>query len=323
VRETIKIRSIFILKYVVGLSLIVWIISKVDRENMVNTLLYIDVVTFLIVIFFAFVNLFFQFRLWKFLVESHSHSYQLKDLLPSFFAGFAFRLMIPGGHAEITKVLLMPGRKRGKVIAFGIEKFFQTILKIILIAFALPFVFPQYQNLSWSLGVLLVLILSVLPYLLKKDRFQKIQEKKVSYYNILIMSFLNSIPIFAGMTLQYYYLLNASYEIEIFETAIVAVFLWGAGLIPISISGLGVRENLAAFFLARFAVPGAAAVGISLFVFFINMILPATVGVFIIMKRRHNLKDASGEIKKITKSIYEKGSKAIKRKNNNITSNIE
>ncbi len=306
-REIIKDRLVFSIKYLVGLVLLGWILYKVDRQKVIEVLFDLQAQTILIVLILALLNVSIQFRLWKYLIESHSHHYRIKDLLPSFFAGFALRMMIPGGHAEVTKIFLLQGKKRGKVIAFGVEKGFQTALKVVLISFALPLVFPEYSLVLWTLGSLIIIGFFILPIFLKRDSIQKHQEKEVSYNTIFFTSLIHSLPIFACITLQYYFLLNQSFDVSILQTAIVTVFIWGAGLIPISISGLGVRENLAVFFLAQYSVPGAAAVGVSLLVFFINAIIPAIVGIFTIMKRRHDIKEASGEIKRITKNVYKRG----------------
>ncbi len=305
--QVIKDKLIFSLKYIIGLLLLLWILSRVDRQNLLETFLSLNVSDILIVAAAAFINLTIQFRLWKMLIESHSHHFELKDLLPSFFAGFAFRLMVPGGHAEITKIFLLKGRKRGKAIAFGIEKGFQTFVKIILVALAIPLVFPEYKLLFWSSALIIIIALVSAPLLLKKEKIQKHLEKNVSYSRIFLLSMAHTIPIFLCIALQYFYLLNISFEISFYETAIVTVFIWGAGLIPISISGLGVRENLSVFFLSQFGIPGYTAVAISLLVFFINAILPAIAGVFIIIKRKHDLKTAGSEIKAISKSFYKKG----------------
>jgi glycosyltransferase 2 family protein len=307
VRELIKDRLVFSIKYLVGLVLLGWVLYKVDRQKVIEVLFDLQVQTILVVLILAILNVSIQFRLWKYLIESHSHHYRIKDLLPSFFAGFALRMMIPGGHAEVTKIFLLQGKKRGKVIAFGVEKGFQTALKVVLISFALPIVFPEYSLVLWTLGSLIIIGFFILPIFLKRESFQKHQEKEVSYNTIFFTSLVHSLPIFACITLQYYFLLNQSFDVSMYQTGIVTVFIWGAGLIPISISGLGVRENLAVFFLAQYSVPGAAAVGVSLLVFFINAIIPAIVGIFTIMKRRHDIKEASGEIKRITKSVYKKG----------------
>ncbi|MCB0283404.1 MAG: flippase-like domain-containing protein [Calditrichaeota bacterium] len=303
--DILKNRLIFAAKYLIGFILLAWILARVDRQNMVSILLSVNAGTLLNVLILALINLFLQFRLWKFLVESHSVNFQIKDILPSFFAGFAFRLMIPGGHAEITKIFLLPGPKRGKAIAFGIEKFFQTVFKIVLVLIALPIVLPEYQFILLSSAGLLLAGFIILPFYLKNERFSRFQEKNVSYKRIFLAAFLHTVPIFLSLALQYHILLNDSFSISFFETSIVTVFIWGAGLIPVSVSGLGVRENIAVLLLAKYGVPGAGAVGISLLLFFINAILPAIAGVFIIIRRRNDIKGAGGEIKKVTKNIIE------------------
>jgi len=306
-RQIVKDKLTFALKYSTGIILLIWILSRVNRQDLVATFLNLGFADILVVLVIAVANLAIQFHLWKFLVESHSQHLNFKDLLPSFLAGFAFRLIIPGGHAEVTKIFLLRGKKRGKVIAFGIEKFFQTFLKIILVLFAIPLVFPEHRIVLYTAGSLVILSFFILPFVLKKERFSKHQEKDVSYSRIFLMSLAHSIPMFLCNALQYYYLLTLANGISFFQVIMVTVFVWGAGLIPISISGLGVRENLVVFFLSLYGISGATGVAVSLFVFFINAILPAIAGVFVIMKRRHDIKEAGSEIRKITKSVYEKG----------------
>lgn len=306
-RDVIKDKLIFFLKYIVGLLLLIWILSRVDRQSLIETFLSLRIVDLAIIILLAIINLSFQFNLWKILIESHSQHFNLKDLLPSFFAGFAFRLMIPGGHAEISKIFLLPGRKRGKAIAFGLEKGFQTFVKILLVLIAIPMVFPEYKVVLWISAIVIILAIIITPFLLKKENVQKHLEKNVSYTRIFLLSSVYTTPIFLCLVYQYFYLLNISFDISFFQISIVTVFIWGAGLIPISISGLGVRENLSVFFLAQFGIPGYTAVTISLLVFFINAIIPAVIGVFIIIRRKHDLTGAGSEIKAITKSVYQRG----------------
>ena len=98
-----------------GLALLVWILSRIDRSQMITALTEVSIPVFFLIFILVFINLGSQFSRWKYLIESNSNHYDVRDLLPSFFAGFAFRLMIPGGHAEITKIFLMPGKKNGKI----------------------------------------------------------------------------------------------------------------------------------------------------------------------------------------------------------------
>ena len=93
-RDIIKDKLVFALKYSIGIILLLWILSRVNRQDLAETILSLTFKDISIILLLAVVNLAIQFRLWKFLVESHSQHFDLKDLLPSFFAGFAFRLIM-------------------------------------------------------------------------------------------------------------------------------------------------------------------------------------------------------------------------------------
>ena len=250
-RQIVKEKLTFALKYSIGIILLIWILSRIDRQDLLSTFLNLGVTDIFVVFVIAVVNLAIQFHLWKFLVESHSQHLNLKDLLPSFMAGFAFRLIIPGGHAEVTKIFLLRGKKRGKVIAFGIEKFFQTFLKIILVLFAIPLVFPEHRIVLYTAGSLVILSFFILPFVLKKERFSKHQEKDVSYARIFLMSLAHSIPMFLCNALQYYYLLTLSNGISFFILSTLSSKLftspfWAIPSSMSSFSGCGAQIGEAA-----------------------------------------------------------------------------
>lgn len=301
-----KERVLFVVKYLTGFALLFWILYRIDRAQMVSALTDISGAVILTLLGLVFINVFAQFARWKYLVESNSSSYDTHDLIPSFFAGFAFRLMIPGGHAEITKIYLLPGKKNGKVFAFGIEKFFQTFIKVMLVLLALPFVFPELQFYMWGAAMLVLAGYFLLPFLLKGSFFSRLHEKEVNYPKIFLRTLVFSVAVFICLTFQYYILINEIHQIDLISTGLVVIFIWSAGLIPISVSGLGVRENLAVFFLAQYDIPGYTAVGLSLLVFFLNSIVPAMAGVYFIMIKRHHLKDAGGIFKSARNYIYPK-----------------
>lgn len=305
-KTIIKERLLFVFKYLTGLVLLLWILSRVDRREMILAITRISWPVLLALLGMVFLNIGMQFARWKYLVESNSRHFRTQDLIPSFFAGFAFRLMIPGGHAEITKIFLLPGKKNGKVFAFGIEKFFQTFIKLILVLITLPLIFPELRLYLWSSAGIVVFSYFFLPRLLKNDFFKRFQEREVHYPRIFFRTLIFSLSVFFCLTVEYYLLLNEIKTIDLISTALVVIFIWSSGLIPISISGLGVRENLAVFFLVQYDVPGYAAVGISLFLFFLNGIIPALIGVYFILTRRHHLKDAGGAIKSVTQRFYNK-----------------
>lgn len=313
-KEIIKKRLLFVLKYFIGVFLLGWILWRVDRRQMVQTLVDLKYSTLLMVILLATVNISTQFYRWKYLIESHSNHFHYKDLIPSFFAGFAFRLMVPGGHAEITKVFMLPGKKRGKVVAFSIEKFFQTYIKFIFVLIAFPFFYPDYQFQLWFIAVAGMLAYFFLPALWGQKFMERFREKELQYKRIFLQTLIYSLAIFISLVFQYYLLLNDAHTLDLWNTALVVTMIWGAGLLPISVSGLGVRENLAVFFLALYSIPASTAVGISLLIFLINTILPALTGAVFIYHRRKELKDAGSEIKSATGKLYRKGRYHLRRK---------
>jgi len=297
----------FILKYCVGLFLLGWILSRIDVNEMLRAIAQLSYPAIFASVSFAALNILVQFYRWKFLLEKQSANFENKDILPSFFAGLTLRLIVPGGHAEISKIFFLPGKKGGKLMAFGIEKIFQTYFKLIMVLIALPLVFTEYRSTFWSLAGIGIAAFFVVPAFGSHSVLQRFHEKEVNYAKLLRGTFWFTLISFLFLDLQFYVLLEEVYPIGFWPTLLVVIFILGAGLVPISVSGLGVRENLAAFFLARYAVPGFAAVGISLFTFFFNTILPALIGIYFIYKRRHALHEAQHAIGNATKSIYSLG----------------
>lgn len=305
-KELLKNKFLFIIKYCIGFLLLGWILWRVDRKEMVRTLLHFKAETLLLIFILAALNISAQFLRWRYLIERHSVHFRYKDLLPSFFAGFAFRLMVPGGHAEITKVFLLPGQKRGKVVAFGIEKFFQTYIKLIFVLLVFPVFYPAYRWPVWLLAAVGILAYFFLPALWNLKFMERFREKELRYQRIFFHTLLYSLTIYCCLIAQYYVLLNETGVISVWNTVLAVTMIWGSALLPISVSGLGVRENTAVFFLALFNISAAAATGIALLIFFINIILPALIGGIFIFRRRKELKEAGGALKTAAKTIVQK-----------------
>lgn len=305
-KTVIKTYTLFTLKYLVGISLLIWLFIKINLVEIVNAVKGFSIISLIVIVLLALLNLSVQFYRWRYLITHHSSEYEPTDLLPSFFAGFAFRMMIPGGHAEITKIFLLPGKKSGKVLAFGMEKYFETYIKFVLVLMALPVIFDKYRHYLWVGAILGLAAYFFLPRLLQSSFLKQYQEKEINYHTIFSRTLVFSLMIFLIMVVQYYTLINSSEDLSFFSTVVSASLVWGSGLIPISVSGLGVRENVAVFILGRFGISAATAVAASLLIFTINVLVPAMIGTIYIIKRRKTLKDAGSSIRTATKTIYDK-----------------
>ena len=279
---------VFILKIALGITLVAWILMQVDQKKFVEYFLTLQGKDVIQIILLSLISLWIQYIRWKYLLSQYSNSFEQRDLIPSFFAGFTFRLMIPGGHAELSKVFLLPGRKRGKIIAFGMERIFQTFLKIVLAVAFLPIFFPGYLPICITLLIIVLLGYLFFP---KIPLLRDYAEKETAYHTTFIVTALYSLGVYIVMVLQYYILIVEQFQIDLLATGITVIYLWSAGIIPISIGGLGVREGLAVYFFNFYGVPAAYALATSLFLFVLNAVLPALIGIPYIYRRREHFRE--------------------------------
>ena len=194
-------------------------------------------------------------------------------------------------------------------MAFSMERIFQTIIKLLLSVWLLMIHYPEYVVIYVIISVVVIVAYVLIP---KFSIVKSLHEKPVEYNVIFLWSIVFSAGVYVVMVMQYFILLNASYPVSLGATSYTVVYLWSAGIVPISISGLGVREGLAVYFFNLYGVPGAYAVATSLFLFAINAIIPALIGIYYIYQKRDHLKD----VKNTMHSSMELWKSLRKNKNN-------
>lgn len=90
----------------------------------------------------------------------------------------------------------------------------------------------------------------------------------------------------------FYFILCAFRPTGIGAALVTFVGMTVASGLPVSVSGLGVREAVATFLLARFSVPSAVAVEAAFLLYLMTTLLPAIVGgcFWLAYRRRPDLK---------------------------------
>lgn len=293
----------YIIKFLIGAMLVYWLLLQVNRERFIEYFFQLDIRTLSLIILLSLSGLLTQFLTWRYLLQKNAVDYKKKDIFPSFVSGFTFRLMIPGGHAELSKIFLLPGRKRGKAMAFALEKSLQAYIKILLVLVVIPLTFPSYTVYSYALITGMILLLFIIPKIKLLNEFRETSTKFLTMIPVLLILFLLNFIIMGG---QYYILLNKVNAISFVDTMHTSVYLWASGVVPISISGLGVREGLAVYFFQRYGIPNAFAMATSLFLFVLNQVFPALFGIYYIQKKRqhfHEIKSTFRSTLEIYKSF--------------------
>ncbi|MBM3700465.1 MAG: flippase-like domain-containing protein [Actinobacteria bacterium] len=221
-----------------------------------------------------------------YLFHSMMIGYFYNNLLPSNIGGDFFRIY------DIAKNRDVPVQKSASAVF--IERFLGLITITIFFAATSFSIYRLLKNYVITITVFLAIafvlfILLSKPQLFKIDRFFKKFKKldkawlKIKDFSDAVTSYKNKLPaLFLGLflniasqllfTIMFYFIsialgLNVSFLTYAFMVPVIFVIIG----IPISIGGLGVRENLIVFLLSAVGVQNEKAVVFSLVVLFIHI----------------------------------------------------
>jgi len=276
VRQSVKKIFFYLLKVGISATLVWMAVRRIEPENFWTYVQSLPVSLLILTILGSVVNLLLQFIRFRLIIDECRHEINNPELIKVFFMGFAFRLTVPGGHGEAAKMLFIPGKTRNRVTAYGIEKI--TISAVILFLFgpAVVLLFPQHK---------VFLLFSLIPatgaFILYKLRekpwIKKWQLSGIRYKLIAAKTAVLTLGIYFVFIFQYWILLRML-SVDWFTVSAVCIIAMGAAALPVSVSGLGIRENATAWLLADFGVPTAVGIAVPLMVFVLNVVFPALIG---------------------------------------------
>jgi len=112
---------------------------------------------------------------------------------------------------------------------------------------------------------------------------------------VVLISILLTLFMFFVVLLQCYVLVKAFYDVPLPFNVILFAYplVILANILPITIGGLGVREGVAVFCLSIFNIPAEVAVTATLYLFIINVVMPALLGYAIIFRSQNLLRKDS------------------------------
>jgi uncharacterized membrane protein YbhN (UPF0104 family) len=252
-------------------------------------------------------NLFLQFLKWQYLVNSTTEEpVPPSSLWLSVILGISFGFITPGRIGELGKLFAIKNADRIKLLSVSvIEKIYDTLPVIIFGAVSLPllphlfFTDSGFMRTNLTLFTLicagLVLFAALHPgifkvvlnytgsgFFRKNPKFKRFSEGLKSFKNskarmLLIFSSL----LFLVYTTQFVLLIFAFGDIDIIH-AFAGV--WAAILLktflPVSLGDIGVREGTAAYIFNLMDFPAPASVSAAFLLFVINILIPASAGVF-------------------------------------------
>ncbi len=306
---------VLLIKLFIAIGLLWFIISRVNLSEIITSIkganLYFIVAAFSLVI----LNLFLQFKKWHITCINLLNEHNKKKIFYSLFFGIA------GGSFTPIRV----GEYFGRAIEFKdkpfievsiatlIDKLFLLIIITFVGSIASVLFLRFYYNVTIYISLALFAVIFILFYLL----IVLILSKK--FWSYLSFDFLKSskrlgpfferLKVIKDLDRQYSakmitlsFLLYSCYTFQF--ALLVAAFsnhirlvhyLWAGNLmmftkaiIPsISLAEMGIREGASIFFLTRMGELSSAAFSASIFLFFINILLPSIVGMLLLFKKNN------------------------------------
>ncbi len=272
-----------IIKLSITAIILFFIFRRIDLSQTIRLITGISAKTILLLLLTAVLKQVTQFVNWNFCLRiNDGYRPEVSETLNSMFIGSALRFLIPGGHATYGKVYYLNYSKIGTAISITMEKFMLTWSVLLFGAIATMFYFTRF---SLILRIVILTVVAIIPLLLSKVRF--VFPKYSGYFD----NCLNIVPVmtivqavYVSLTVLQYYMIINNFVCLPFTAALLAVpLILTANTIPITYSGLGMRESFSIYMLSNFGISPEIAVTASLLVFMINAVIPAIIGIILIL----------------------------------------
>jgi len=311
-----KTSLIIVVKILIAGGLLYYLINSVEYSEIILALSEANLLVIVIVLLLGVLNIFLQYSKWRL---TCAEVLEVKDkfkVFRSLFYGFSAGIITPlrigeyfGRGIEFRDKSILQ-----VTVATLIDKFFPLMMVASIGAVSSLLFIYFYHNVSiyivLSLFILIftffyVLILLMLnkrfwngiifsrlnssarlkPFLDKLKAFESLN--RIYFFKMLGISFL----FYSCFLIQYALLVSAfSNNFDFLQ------YLWAANLImfaktiipPISFGELGIREGASVYFLTQMGETASVGFNASIFLFIINLFIPALVGVGMFLRKNDN-----------------------------------
>jgi len=276
-------KVIFVIKILVTIIIVFLISKKVDFLQLIRDFQHISLLTVLIIFSTTLIKLFIQFNNWgKYLHINPDYHSQKNEVLKSYFIGMALHFILPAGLGFFGKVYFVNNKKSATAASVGVERIFVTWKNLFFASFAAIFYFSNF-NLIFLLILIFFtpLLLYLFSFITRKDNLKKFFKNYLKIIpRIIVMQIIFTFISF----FQYYIILKNFAKISFFDVMISVPLVHISHILPVSFSGFGMREIFAIEVFSRFNINPEAAVTTTLMIFFMNSVLPAFVGAYLLLR---------------------------------------
>lgn len=304
-----------VLKLVLSTVLIVVLIRQVDGSDIVSEFSDIRPVTLGLALAVAVVNIYVQYRKWRFLVRIIYPDVSRRHAMTSLLCGFSIGLITPGRLGELGKGFFIPGISRTQATGMSIlDKVFSQLPLAMFGLVALAYFSTRTERFSIGVYLLCAVLAAALVVLANLVLFrpqtirQWIRRSSDLIARLPLMEKLAMLLSTTEMFKKEHFLpslmYGAVFQIIIYVQTVLCVgtfhdvdvvtalaasaaAMFAKSLLPIAVMDLGVRESAIILFFGMLAVPSSAALNGSLLLFLINVLIPGILGLYYVWKFKH------------------------------------
>jgi uncharacterized protein (TIRG00374 family) len=303
-------------KVIIALGLLIYLIYAVNFQEILTAIKQSDVYLIAISFLLSFVNIYLQFYKWKItanvvLQENHNSKIWL-----SLFYGFSAGAFTPARIGEYFGRALV--FKNHSVLQVTLATLLDKVFLLLIVAFfgsisSILFIHYYYHVTFYLTAGLFILVFALFYFffwLIFNDRFWeniffiKIKDsinlkwlfEKVKIFRKLdkkysTKMFLVSFLFYLCFLVQYSLLVAAFSNHNQFWN-----YLWAGNLMmfaktiipPISLGELGIREGASVFFITQLGESASTGFNASIFLFFINVLIPSLIGLTLLIKKNND-----------------------------------
>ncbi|MFC1726368.1 lysylphosphatidylglycerol synthase transmembrane domain-containing protein [candidate division KSB1 bacterium] len=294
----------------IGIIVFIFILIKIDITTSIDVVKNADHFLLFAACCVTLIHLSFQALCWQSLLKIQNiKPWSFKKIFQLFLIGQFYGIITPGKLGDVIRIFYMKRdlkTKYGEGIANILIHRLINVGTLLIIAVFTSFVYLKTSRLYLILVGFFFLSVSLLIIFLKNTKIQKWIKKQIEKtiskrlpesikeqssilwnsirqyktYNILI-PVLYSLAVYIIMVLQGYYVVislnnHISYFSMLFYVSIISLAI----IVPITISGLGIREALFIYFFTKEGLTSEFALSFSLIFVVINYIIIATLGLW-------------------------------------------
>ena len=307
-----KEKIILFLKIVFTCGIIYYIINKIHINDLLVPLKHANYILIFSVLCLGAVNITLQYFKWKLVCNKTLNEQGSKRIFLSLFYGYAGGIVTPFRVGEyVGRSMALKDKTPMKVtLASVIDKSIPLVIILFSGSVTAIIFLKSFYHISLSITILLFASLTVISILVliiifnakfyKKvldiaakvkflgsivSKFQsfKFLEKKLLYNLILI-----SVLFYICIVVQYGLLISAfanDYDLISYLWAGSLLFFAKSIIPPFTLGELGIREGFSVFFITQMGLPAAIGFNASMFLFFINILIPSLIGTILLFKR--------------------------------------